>query len=500
MDADIGLPPQYKPERLLGQTPRSSVYLVRRSDGAVVALKEIDLSVCGSTARAVVENLESLSNKLSHQNLVSCHNYTVNEETGYAYVELDYCPGGSLADLFKKQRRLIQQMPISQIWLIAAHLLSALSYLHFSYKHGGEVRCVTHGFITPESILLGPAGNAYLNIFSTDRITARLVEPVEQEIPLAERCQKDIRDLGTIFAKMAGLAPQDIQTSELFSSEPGLRCFLMACCGLGDVQCSSAAELLLFDDIQATLRAQSQTASRQTSSTSSKIPGQLWPPSSSLSGSASNAALFDKLDPLRRNKNRKSSSPDHDSLPVDVNVDDNSDTELILAVVRNDPDSVRRHLDQLGGRNVVGCTALMFAAAYDYIECARLLLDEVCMQDANGWTALMAAAQQGSEECVKLLVPHEACISDMNGFTALMAAAANGRLSCVHLLLEHEKGMKYVDGRTALMWGAFTGHLDCAKALFPSESAEKDNAGEYVLDWAQRGGEKAVIEYIRSKK
>lgn len=149
-----------------------------------MALKEIDLSVCGSTARAVVENLESLSNKLSHQNLVSCHNYTVNEETGYAYVELDYCPGGSLADLFKKQRRLIQQMPISQIWLIAAHLLSALSYLHFSYKHGGEVRCVTHGFITPESILLGPAGNAYLNIFSTDRITARLVEPVEQEIPL----------------------------------------------------------------------------------------------------------------------------------------------------------------------------------------------------------------------------------------------------------------------------------------------------------------------------
>lgn len=88
----------------------------------------------------------------------------------------------------------------------------------------------------------------------------------------------------------------------------------------------------------------------------------------------------------------------------------------------------------------------------------------------------------------------------MNGFTALMAAAANGRLSCVHLLLEHEKGMKYVDGRTALMWGAFTGHLDCAKALFSSESAEKDNAGEYVLDWAQRGGEKAVIEYIRSKK
>lgn len=122
-------------------------------------------------------------------------------------------------------------------------------------------------------------------------------------------------------------------------------------------------------------------------------------PSSSLSGSASNAALFDKLDPLRRNK-IENLAPDHDSLPVDVNVDDNSDTELILAVVRNDPDSVQRHLDQLGGRNVVGCTALMFAAAYDYIECARLLLDEVCMQDANGWTALMAAAQQGSEECV----------------------------------------------------------------------------------------------------
>lgn len=496
MDDDIGLPSKYKPERLLAQTPRSSVYLVRRSDGAVVALKEIDLSVCRAPARVIIENMESLSNKLTHQNLVSCHSYTVNEETGYAYIELDYCPGGSLADLFKKQRRLIQQIPISQIWLIAAHLLSALSYLHFSYKHGGEIKCITHGFIKPESILLGPAGSAYLNIFSTDRLTARPAELVEQETPLAERCQKDINDLGVIFAQMAGLTPQDIQASELFNNEPGLRCFLMACCGIGDMQCSSAAELLLFDDIQATLRTQSQSASRQTSSTSSRVPGQLWPPSSSLSGSASNAALFDRLDPLRRNKNRISSYPGHGSPPVD----DDSDTELILAVVRNDPDAVRRHLNQLGGRNIVGCTALMFAAAYNHAECARLLLDEVCMQDVNGWTALMAAAQQGSEDCVKLLIPHEACISDMNGFTALMAAAANGRVSCVHLLLDHERGMRYADGRTALMWGAFTGHLDCVKALFSFEGTERDNAGGSVLDWAQRGNEKSIIEYIQGKR
>ncbi|EFO60930.1 NEK, Kinase [Giardia lamblia P15] len=169
-------------------------------------------------------------------------------------------------------------------------------------------------------------------------------------------------------------------------------------------------------------------------------------------------------------------------------------TALMRAADRNDLATVRELAPLQAGRRMSGDvtingwtiysgTALMRAAARDYIEVVRLLVKkEGGMQDMYGQSALMSTARNGYSDCVRLLVEKEGGMKKSDMWrnyeqTALVLAAQNGHSKCVRLLLEKEGGMKTSNGWSALIWATRNGHTDCARLLC-KHKGERD-----VSDW-----------------
>lgn len=180
-------------------------------------------------------------------------------------------------------------------------------------------------------------------------------------------------------------------------------------------------------------------------------------------------------------------------------VTDKGETALILAVKVRDYELVKRLLPlDAGIGNNLGKTALMYAADMDDATSIRLLLSaEGGMQDNPGGTALMRACNGGKVTAASMLLMHEKGLAKKDGSTALIFAIMSGCDTLVDLLVPYEAGMVMKDGRTALMSACFAGRLHAVKRLVEKEFHMKDMNGKTCIYYAERGGHKNVIDFVK---
>ncbi|TNJ28334.1 Ankyrin repeat protein 1 [Giardia muris] len=96
-------------------------------------------------------------------------------------------------------------------------------------------------------------------------------------------------------------------------------------------------------------------------------------------------------------------------------------TPLHNAVLANDLKLVHANLQYLGGRDINGDTALIYAARSAHVYCIEMLIGEVGLSNDKGETALMWAAFRGSTQCIKILAPHELkYVTDKDKMSALL--------------------------------------------------------------------------------
>lgn len=180
-------------------------------------------------------------------------------------------------------------------------------------------------------------------------------------------------------------------------------------------------------------------------------------------------------------------------------VTDKGETALILAVKVRDYELIKRLLPlDAGIGNNLGKTALMYAADMDDATSIRLLLSvEGGMQDNPGGTALMRACNGGKVTAASMLLMHEKGLAKKDGSTALIFAIMSGSDTLVDLLVPYEAGMAMKDGRTALMSACFAGRFYAVKRLVEKEFHMKDSNGKTCIYYAERGGHKAVIDFVK---
>jgi serine/threonine protein kinase len=141
--------PGYEVGRLIGRGGMGAVYLAKRAeDGSTVALKvmlaQADVDEAG---REAFQREIEVTRSLRHPRIVSLIDHGSTEST--FYFAMEYCAGGSVADL---QRRHPGGIPLTLSVRIA---LEALEGLAFAHEQG-----FVHRDLKPENLLLADAAGA----------------------------------------------------------------------------------------------------------------------------------------------------------------------------------------------------------------------------------------------------------------------------------------------------------------------------------------------------
>jgi len=141
--------PDYEVERKLGEGGMGAVYLVRRrSDGQRLALKVLlaKIAVDEQVRKQFAREIE-ITRSLSHKNIVRFQGY--GSEGGIFYFFMEFCEGGSAADLMS---RYGGKVPLQEAAPIMLQTLEGLAYVHN--------RSLVHRDIKPQNILFsGPERN-----------------------------------------------------------------------------------------------------------------------------------------------------------------------------------------------------------------------------------------------------------------------------------------------------------------------------------------------------
>lgn len=142
-------------------------------------------------------------------------------------------------------------------------------------------------------------------------------------------------------------------------------------------------------------------------------------------------------------------------LDVDT-VSPQGESLLMLAVREGKPEVVRTilaHRPRVNARNGLGESALMLAAIRGRMELVQLLLENGSAVEHPGWTPLIYAAAGNQTDIARLLIDRGANVNTAaaNGTTPLMMAAREGHLPLVLLLME--KGAD-INARSPSGWTA----------------------------------------------
>lgn len=186
----------------------------------------------------------------------------------------------------------------------------------------------------------------------------------------------------------------------------------------------------------------------------------------------------------------------YDAIPsLIIEADDGNMTKLMAYAAIGDLENVQANINCMKKRNVLGWTALMYAAAAGHVDCVDALLEEAILTDTDEETALMKAAENGNIACVTLLLTLVSQQSN-KGHTALMKAAKKGYVDCIPLL-SNELTIKDKKNRTVMMHAAIFGQLEFLRALPSDGVLDKDTNGRTARDFAKEHGHEDCVNYLR---
>lgn len=175
-------------------------------------------------------------------------------------------------------------------------------------------------------------------------------------------------------------------------------------------------------------------------------------------------------------------------------------TPLMYAAIKGDVRETRNRRGYAQQFDMMGCTALMYAAAGNWRDVIKvLIIDErqmkmrcpvlVSTYILANVTALMVAAANNSTLAVSILMEHEGGLRETQYFlTALMVAAITGSVNCVALLVDKEGGLQDRNGKTALMYALEHSNYACVDYLLDKERGIIDAYGNSALHIAARIG------------
>lgn len=136
----------------------------RKSDGNIVAIKEIDYGKLGSKKeKQMLVNEVNLLRKLHSKYVVRYINHIVDKEKKFIYLVMEYCDGGDLQTVIRNFRACRSHISEDIIWTTATCVALALKDCHYGPNK------IIHRDIKPGNIFIDDAGLSKLGDFGLAR-------------------------------------------------------------------------------------------------------------------------------------------------------------------------------------------------------------------------------------------------------------------------------------------------------------------------------------------
>jgi len=149
-----------------------TVYLGRPTDPAgpqtIVSVKHLDPQyIAAPEVKELVLDEARAVARIRHPNLVPT--IDVIDHDGELYVAMEHVDGVTLAYVLRTGLRPGQRIPVDIALGVACGALQGLHAAHQTKGEGGAPRCVVHGNVSPDNILVGTDGRARLLDFGVAR-------------------------------------------------------------------------------------------------------------------------------------------------------------------------------------------------------------------------------------------------------------------------------------------------------------------------------------------
>ncbi|KAI9016017.1 kinase-like domain-containing protein [Hyaloraphidium curvatum] len=163
----------YEPLEVIGSGSFGMIRKIRRkSDGKVLARKEIDYRKMSDREKRQLVAEVNILRELRHPNVVRYYERFVDRENCLIYIVMEYCEGGDLAAIIKRCRKEGRMVPEHIVWNLFTQLVLALHECHHPTpgKDGHTRQVILHRDLKPDNVLLDAEQNVKLGDFGLSRV------------------------------------------------------------------------------------------------------------------------------------------------------------------------------------------------------------------------------------------------------------------------------------------------------------------------------------------
>lgn len=495
---------------------------------------------------------------LKNQYLFSYDKLTPGIATGRLYLPMTFVRGGSLRDWITERKEAKNPPAPVEIWRLLSPVISALAYLHSSYKtekyitnDGTQkpIRQLYHGGVHPGNILLTEGGSTLLAdpcICRTATMETFILD-LEKESAQKQRDKfefaqsylsylapevlhsykhlpaSDIWSLGIIVLEIASfrkpkVPPYGPDAVDYFStwtppntsSFPSeIAYFLESTLTVKPEDRITAGDLLQLPFIQRIMqekiagRNMNVTITAHDSGANTGFSGDK-KQASTTSLPALSAEDFKRMFPGEKvpscilKRERELHAQTHGS--------DNNLLNSAASGANERPNSKAR-TSKIPGNYKDSHNGLIKAIKDNNLNAVKALVKHTRSYDKNGLTAMAHAAILGRSEVVELLLPHEGgmrlkCDKDIANLlysspTSMMLAASEGNDAVIRILQNCEARASTANHcRTALMAAAACGYPSIVSLLIKNEARMTTDNGTTALMLSARGGRLECVSIL----
>jgi NIMA (never in mitosis gene a)-related kinase len=205
---------EYEVMGAVGKGAFGAVQKIRRlKDGKVCIWKEIAYGSMTEQERKQLVTEVAILKQLRHPHIVRYLDRVVDREQAKVYIVMEYCEGGDLAQLVRKERKTGRYLPEDLIWSIFSQISQALYACH---SHSPKILHrdlkSSNVFLTPDlTIKLGDFGLSRLLGDQSDYAYTRVGTPyyMSPELVNGEKYDErsDIWSLGCLLFEITALNP-----------------------------------------------------------------------------------------------------------------------------------------------------------------------------------------------------------------------------------------------------------------------------------------------------